>query len=103
MAATVQEERVAEDPWADILRDFLGYKELWNSDTKEIEITQPVDRVHTSTLLSYALNLRSADQLPAHTQRLRVVMEKILGWKHKTNVRAGPDGKQGKGYQKSDS
>lgn len=97
MAAIEQEERVAEDPWADILRAYVDRKVIWTDDGgyKEVE---PMDRVHTSMLLSEALNIRPSDQRPEHTQRLKIVMEKFLGWEHKNNVRVGHEGKQGRGY-----
>ncbi|BAN51111.1 VapE domain-containing protein [Metapseudomonas resinovorans] len=100
VAAIEQEDRVAEDPWADTLRDYLGYKEVWDSINKEVQKFEPLDRVHSAMLLSDALGIRPSEQTQAHSQRLRVVMEKYLGWKHKSNLRAGEDGRQGKGYQR---
>jgi len=96
VAAVEQEERVADDPWVDIVRAYLDRSTIW--DGKEIVDVEPLDRVHSATLLSEALSIRPGDQRPEHTQRLKVVMEKHLGWKHKSNLRAGPDGKQGRGY-----
>jgi predicted P-loop ATPase len=90
MAAIEQEERVAEDPWADIIRKYL------DGSTTEDGPVEPLDRVHTTTLLSEALNIRPGDQRPEHTQRLKIVMEKYLAWEHKNNVRVGS--KQGRGY-----
>ncbi|MNT23716.1 Virulence-associated protein E [compost metagenome] len=97
MAAIEQEERVAEDPWADILRAYVDRKIVWTDDGGYKEV-QPMDRVHTSMLLSEALQIPPGGQRPEHTQRLKVVMEKYLGWKHKDNVRVGHEGKQGRGY-----
>lgn len=99
MAAIEQEGRVAEDPWADILRAYVDRKVVWTDDGNYKEV-QPMDRVHTSMLLSEALQIRPGDQRPEHTQRLKIVMEKYLGWKHKDNVRVGNEGKQGRGYQR---
>lgn len=99
VAAVEQEERVADDPWADILRAYLDRSEVW--DSEEVQQVEPTDRVHTTTLLSEALNIRPGDQRPEHTQRLKMVMEKFLGWKYKHNVRAGKEGKQGRGYQRA--
>lgn len=99
VAAIEQEERVAEDPWADILRDYLDRKEMWNGS--EVEQVEPLDRVHSTTLLTDVLGIRKSDLTAAQSQRLKIVMEKYLGWKHKPNLRAGEDGRQGKGYQRS--
>ncbi|MDO9007476.1 MAG: VapE family protein [Thiobacillus sp.] len=98
VATVEQEERVADDPWVDIVCAYLDSTSIW--DGHEIKQVEPLDRVHTATLLSGALSIRPGDQTAAHTQRLKVVMEKHLGWKHKPNIRAGEDGKQGRGYQR---
>jgi hypothetical protein len=96
VAAIEQEERVADDPWIDVVRTYLEAREIWEDG--EIKQVERRDRVHTSTLLSEALSIRPGDQRPEHTQRLKVVMEKHLGWNHKANLRVGNDGKQGRGY-----
>lgn len=59
-------------------------------------MTQPLDRIHGSTLLTAVLGIRASEQRADHSQRLKVVMTKYLGWQYKGNVRV--DGRQGKGY-----
>lgn len=93
LAAAEQEERVAVDPWLDILRTYLD-------GTSGNGPTSPIDRVHSTTLLTVALGIRASDQTSADAQRLKVVMTKHLGWAQKQNIRAGVDGKQGRGYQR---
>lgn len=97
MAAIEQEERVSEDPWADILRAYVDRKIVWVGDGNYKEV-EPMDRVHTSMLLTDALQIPAGSLRPEHTQRLKIVMEKYLGWEHKSNVRVGHEGKQGRGY-----
>lgn len=97
MAAIEQEERVSEDPWADILRAYVDRKIVWVGDGNYKEV-EPMDRVHTSMLLTDALQIPAGSLRPEHTQRLKIVMEKYLGWEHKSNVRVGHEGRQGRGY-----
>jgi len=87
-AAVEQESRVSDDPWIDILRNYLD------------GLVGETDRIHTGELLTFALHIPPAKQTSLESQRLRMVMEKHLGWKHKNNLRAGEPGKQGKGYQR---
>lgn len=101
VAATEQEQRVAEDPWVDILRAYLDCPtSTWPITEDGVGLAEPLDRVHSSTLLTVALSIPPSAQTPAHSQRLKTVMEKDLGWKHKPNLRVGKEGKQGKGYQR---
>lgn len=95
-AATEQEARVSDDPWADTLRDYLDGSPN-NSGFGPIEA---IDRIHSSELLTSALCIRPAELTATHSQRLKVVMTKKLGWIHKDNIRAGAYNKQGKGYQR---
>lgn len=94
MAAGEQEERVPEDPWADVLR-------AWLDGIGTSGPVEPVDRVHTSSLLADALGIPAARQTSADAHRLKVVMVKELGWVYKRNVRAGEEKKQGSGYQRT--
>lgn len=95
-AAVEQLERVTEDPWADVLRNYLD--EPCSDDFDEPDM--PIDKVHSATLLSHALGIRPSDQTAADSQRLKQVMTRTLGWVHKKNLRAGPEGKQGRGYER---
>ena len=98
VAETEQEQRLTEDPWADTLRHFLDGGERWDDVQQTTVEAEPLQRVHSSSLLTDVLGIRTSDQTPTHSQRLRVVMEKTLGWKHKPNIRV--DNKQGRGYQR---
>ncbi len=95
-AAVEQLERVTEDPWADVLRSYLD--EPCSDEFDEPD--KPIDKVHSATLLSQALGIRPSDQTAANSQRLKLVMTRTLGWVHKKNLRAGPEGKQGRGYER---
>ena len=102
MAAERQEDQTTEDPWADVLRDFLtGRQRAWNAGEFEDftahpeDEPRPPDRVHTSELFE-ALGIPPARQTPEQSQRLRLVMVAILKWHHSKNVRI--NGRQGKGY-----
>ncbi|MFA7460160.1 MAG: VapE domain-containing protein [Trueperaceae bacterium] len=95
-AAAEQSDRVTEDPWADVLRDFLD----GIGPDGRLGPTGPIDRAHSSALLSDALGIRASEQTPADSQRLKLVMTRTLGWVHKKNLRAGPEGKQGRGYER---
>jgi len=46
----------------------------------------PSGRVHTGELFE-ALHISTADQTKDKAQRLRVVMESLLGWHHRKSVR----------------
>jgi hypothetical protein len=92
VAAIEQEERVSDDPWVDTLRAYLD----GTPGADGIGPVEPIDRVHSVTLLTSALSIRISEHTAAHMQRVRMIMEKHLGWKHKQNVRVGAN--QGKGY-----
>ncbi|WP_241151611.1 virulence-associated E family protein, partial [Pseudomonas viridiflava] len=66
-AAVEQESRVSDDPWTDILRNYLdgvvGETGFGPSDK--------IDRIQTSDLLTQALQVSPANQTPLHSQRLR--------------------------------
>ena len=93
-AAAEQSERVTEDPWADVLRRYLDGV----GADESIGPVGPIDRAHSATLLSDALGVRVSDQTAALSQRLKLVMTRELGWAYRKNVRAGADGRQGRGY-----
>lgn len=95
-AAAEQSDRVTEDPWADVLRDFLEGQPTDGGNGP----VGPVDRVHSSTLLASALGIRASEQTPADSQRLKLVMTRTLGWAYKKNLRVGSEGKQGRGYER---
>lgn len=97
-AAAEQSDRVTEDPWADVLREFLDREEAWTGT--EVEQVKPLDRVHASALLTDALGIRASDQTAALSQRLKLVMTRELGWVYRKNVRVGPEGRQGRGYRR---
>ncbi len=90
-AAKEQEERVAEDPWADIIRDYVDAE-----PSTGVTPAEPIDRVHSTVLLTQVLGIPPAKQSRADTQKLKIVMTKDLGWKYKDNVRIGT--KVAKGY-----
>jgi predicted P-loop ATPase len=92
VAAEHQKERVSEDPWAGLLRDYLD----GSTPVGGIGPIDAINRVHTRDLIANALNLNAAQQTPNVPRRLRTVMEKQVGWIYATNVRIGD--KQGAGY-----
>jgi predicted P-loop ATPase len=92
VAAEHQKERVSEDPWAGLLRDYLDGR----TPLGALGPIDAINRVHTRDLIAYALNLNAAQQTPSVPRRLRTVMEKQVGWTYATNVRIGD--KQGAGY-----
>lgn len=95
-AAAEQSDRVTEDPWADVLRDFLdgiGLDGCLGPPDPSTGRTRP-----------RCCPTRSASAPPSRRrptpQRLKLVMTRTLGWVHKKNLRAGPEGKQGRGYER---
>ena len=102
LAAERQAEQTTEDPWVDALRDFLGHRERYWAEG-EFEVfdhpdlePRPPGRVHSSELLLRAIGIPTERQTKGQAQRLRTIMEAVLGWKHKDNIRVLD--KQGKGY-----
>lgn len=86
-AAKEQEFRYTPDPWEDRLLDHVrGNK---------------ISRVHSSTLMTSALGLMTAQQSPANAMRVRNIMEGRLGWKYVKSLRI--DGKVTSGYQAPDT
>ncbi|GAB6141167.1 hypothetical protein JCM14076_18960 [Methylosoma difficile] len=83
-AAKEQEERVAEDPWADIIRDYVDAE-----PSTGVTPAEPIDRVHSTTLLTQVLGIPPAKQSHADAQKLKIVMTKDLGWEYKLSLRIG--------------
>lgn len=92
-ATEQQEERLVEDPWVDLLRDFLDGR----GDAEPN--FGPTDRVHTAELLESALKIEAGRQAQSISKRLREVMEQRLGWSYKKSLRIGS--KVGAGYVKN--
>lgn len=101
MAAERQAEQTSEDPWADVLRAFLADRDrAWHGQEFEPDAdvdgkVLPPDRVHTAELFD-ALSIPTAARTTEQAQRLRKVMEAVLGWKYRGNIRVGDN--QGRGY-----
>jgi hypothetical protein len=86
-AAAAQEQHHTPDPWeADIRRYLEGRAARASHDGGPIE---PLNRVHTSTLMSQALGLSSVQRTTAAGRRIRLIMEKRLRWKYRQNLRIG--------------
>jgi len=94
VAADRQADQTSADPWADILRHFLDqraktFKERTDNPIEEGEDESPLlppDRVHTSELFE-VLQISGANQTKDKQQRLRTVMEAVLGWHYRRVVR----------------
>ena len=92
VAAERQADQTSADPWGDSIRNFLEQRQRDhdrpNTDTEcSTEfVPLPPHRVHTSELFD-ELQVKRADQTKDKAQRLRTVMECVLGWKHRRNVR----------------
>ncbi len=87
-AAREQEERHAEDPWADRLRDYLDGR-------GEPGPAEPVDRAHSSHLLERVLGLTTGAQTTNHATRLKAIMTSRLGWTYRRNLKVGGVNKAG--------
>lgn len=107
-AADRQRAQTADDPWADTIREFLAYRErewgrynsFFEPDPSGFEEEPPPpDRVHSVELLE-ALGIPTHSRTQGHSQRLRTIMEAVLGWTHVDNVKV--QGRQGKGYLRPD-
>lgn len=79
-AAVEQEERHAEDPWADELRTYLDGK-------GEPGPREPLDRVHGNTLLSAVLRIPKGSLTSNHATRLKAAMVNRLGWEYRRNLK----------------
>jgi predicted P-loop ATPase len=89
VAAERQAEQTSGDPWADTLRDFINQRvaDFKKYDPIEDDLSPlPPNRVHSSELFD-ALKIDVADQTKDKAQRLRTVMESMLGWHYRRSVR----------------
>jgi predicted P-loop ATPase len=98
MAGERQAEQTSGDPWADTLRGFLGQRKAVyeRADAADADAGEdgeglpilPPDRVHSSELYD-ALGIAVKDQTKDKAQRLRTVMESVVGWHYRRVVRVG--------------
>jgi hypothetical protein len=100
VAAERQADQTSDDPWADLLASFLEWRATRRgsddeTDDAEPAVPLPANRVHTCELFEH-LGIRPSDMTRDKAQRLRVVMESVLGWRHQRSVRVL--GRIGKGY-----
>jgi hypothetical protein len=93
LAGERQSDQTSADPWADTIRAFIDKRQAHHdlgsdteADAEDVEPVRPPDRVHTSELFD-ALGIKTADQTKDKAQRLRTVMEAVLGWHHARGVR----------------
>ena len=93
-----QAAQSSADPWADTLRSFVGQRKAAyeRADAADADAGEdgeglpilPPDRVHSSELFD-ALGIAIKDQTKDKSQRLRVVMESLVGWHYYRAVRVG--------------
>ena len=102
IAAERQADQTSADPWGDTIRTFLEQRQRdYDRHTTgverwaESEPVLPPGRVHTAELFDL-LGVKDADQTKDKAQRLRTVMEAVLKWTHRRNVRVGD--RNGAGY-----
>ena len=76
-----QEERQADDPWADKLLQFVNGVSLGGV------VTSPRDKVFTRDLLDHAINIPVDRQTQAHYSRIKNLMISVLGWEYKKSVK----------------
>ena len=102
VAGERQADQTSADPWGDTIRSFLEQRQRDYERQKagverytENEPILPPGRVHTAELFA-ALGVKDADQTKDKAQRLRTVMEAVLKWSHRRNVRVGD--RNGAGY-----
>ena len=81
----MQDEHHASDPWEDKLRRYLDGADPQGDGVRSAE---RLDRVHSATLLDYALDIPTAQQTSLHGRRIRPLMER-LGWEHRPAIRIG--------------
>jgi hypothetical protein len=87
-AKAEQDARLADDPWRDILVDYLDQVK----PTKE-----KARRVTSNALLTLALEIPSDRLTQAHMKRLKSVMATIPHWRYKETLRV--DGDRTAGYE----
>ena len=93
LAAERQAEETTEDPWADLVRQFIDGQrasgDAWEAGEDRATPAPAADRVHTLSLFEEALDLSKAQRTGAAAQRLKAVMTEALGWSHRRGVRIG--------------
>lgn len=96
-AAERQADEATPDPWADVLSNFLDDRAFAHAiDDREFgSAPPPPDRVHTAELRA-ALGIDAPKATKGNDQRIRAVMENVLGWRSRRGVRVG--GRVGAGY-----
>ena len=102
-AAERQAAETSEDPWADMILNFLhsrrqeferyalGEGDYASGGMLEGEQARPQDKVCTWELLEQALGIKADRQNRINAQRLRTVMEASVGWRYKRSLRIGGD------------
>lgn len=106
IAGQRQADQTSNDPWADTLAYFLSERaqaaalyDTFGVESGDDDIAPlPANRVHTSELFG-ALGINAAEQTKDKGQRVRTVMEAVLGWHHKRGVRVLD--RTGAGYVKA--
>jgi predicted P-loop ATPase len=83
-----QKAETSDDPWVDLIRDFLTERSepISDDDDEFNSPTLPPDRVFASDIYD-ALDIDAAKRTREQGQRMRTVMEQRLGWTYKEAVR----------------
>lgn len=98
VAAELQRNETADNPWEDTLADFLEQRarvfnewlnrfETIDHDGDDDDEPPPLDRVHTDELMD-ALEIQKASRTLGQAQRLRTTMES-MGWQHVRQLKMG--------------
>lgn len=96
VAAELQKGETADNPWEDILADFLEqrareYEKYIDNfdptDDEDDDEPPPPDRVHTDDLMD-ALEIPKPQRTLGQSQRLRTTMES-MGWEHRRQIKIG--------------
>ena len=94
VAAELQKNETADNPWEDTIADFLEQRERdhvrYNSnfdlsEDEDDDEPPPPDRVHADDLMN-ALDIPKAQRSTGQAQRLRTTMES-MGWEHRRQVK----------------
>jgi predicted P-loop ATPase len=101
-ARNAQEQRRVADPWEDILANIPDSVDMFVDGTKKIvTIIHTSDdgqeRVASTDLLTYVLDIPKAQQTPAHGRRLANAMER-LGWTRNSSGQVRISGISVRGY-----
>lgn len=93
LAAERQAEETTEDPWADLVRQYIdglrASEAAWEAGEEETAPVVAIDRVHTLRLFEEALRIPEPQRSGVAAQRLKAVMTEALGWSHRKSVRVG--------------